>query len=129
MSGISLHQCIGRPFGFSLFVCFVFAFVCLRFCFCFLFLLFSYNYYYYHFYPHAFPHFAVSLGFIKEVPATSCREIIASEGASAVSGNYWLDSIKPGQVTLVSCDMRTGGEFLSGICGLRHSYLLLSRRR
>ncbi|XP_015760282.1 PREDICTED: pancreatic secretory granule membrane major glycoprotein GP2-like isoform X2 [Acropora digitifera] len=50
----------------------------------------------------------VSLGFIKEVPATSCREIIASEGASAVSGNYWLDSIKPGHVTLVSCDMRTG---------------------
>ena len=79
--------------------------------------------------PDAFCHFAVSLGFIKDVPATSCREIIASEGASAVSGNYWLDSIKPGQVTLVSCDMRTGGEFLSGICGLRHSYLLLSRRR
>ena len=129
MYGISLHQCIGRQFGFSLFVCFVFAFVCLRFCFCFLFLLFSYKYYYYHFYPHAFRHFAVSLGFIKEVPATSCREIKASEGASAVSGNYWLDSIKPGQVTLVSCDMRTGGEFLSGICGLRHSYLLLSRRR
>ncbi|XP_044181690.1 uncharacterized protein LOC114949976 [Acropora millepora] len=50
----------------------------------------------------------VSLGFIKEVPATSCREIKASEGVSAVSGNYWLDSIKPGQVTLVSCDMHTG---------------------
>ena len=63
--------------------------------------------------PHAFSHFTVSLGFIKEVPATSCREIKASEGASAVSGNYWLDSITPGQVTLVSCDMRTGGEFLS----------------
>ncbi|KAK2548955.1 Uromodulin [Acropora cervicornis] len=59
----------------------------------------------------------VSLGFIKEVPATSCREIKASEGASAVSGNYWLDSIKPGQVTLVSCDMRTGDidECASGI--------------
>ena len=70
--------------------------------------------------PHAFPHFAVSLGFIKEVPATSCLEIKASEGASAVSGNYWLDSIKPGQVTLVSCDMHTGGEILSGICEPRH---------
>ncbi|XP_044181280.1 uromodulin-like [Acropora millepora] len=59
----------------------------------------------------------VSLGFIKEVPATSCREIKASEGASAVSGNYWLDSITPGQVTLVSCDMRTGDidECASGI--------------
>ncbi|XP_015757527.1 PREDICTED: uncharacterized protein LOC107336940 [Acropora digitifera] len=54
----------------------------------------------------------VSLGFIKEVPATSCREIKASDGASAVNGNYWLDSIEPGQVTLVYCDMRTGGEFL-----------------
>ena len=70
--------------------------------------------------PHAFRDFAVSLGFIKEVPATSCLEIKASEGARAVSGNYWLDSIKLGQVTLVSCDMRTGGEFLSGICELRH---------
>ncbi|XP_067047545.1 pro-epidermal growth factor-like [Acropora muricata] len=59
----------------------------------------------------------VSLGFIKEVPATSCREIKASERDSAVSGNYWLDSIKPGQVTLVFCDMRTGDidECASGI--------------
>ncbi|XP_067047506.1 uromodulin-like [Acropora muricata] len=59
----------------------------------------------------------VSLDFIKEVPATSCQEIKASEGASAVSGNYWLDSIKPGQVILVSCDMRTGDidECASGI--------------
>ncbi|XP_044181282.1 uromodulin-like isoform X1 [Acropora millepora] len=63
------------------------------------------------------PRERVSLGFIKEVPATSCLEIKASEGASAVSGNYWLDSIKPGQVTLVSCDMRTGDidECASGI--------------
>ncbi|XP_015757520.1 PREDICTED: uromodulin-like isoform X3 [Acropora digitifera] len=59
----------------------------------------------------------VSLGFIKELPATSCREIKASERDSAVSGNYWLDSIKPGQVTLVFCDMRTGDidECASGI--------------
>ena len=64
---------------------------------------------------------AVFLGFIKELPATSCREIKASERDSAVSGNYWLDSIKPGQVTLVFCDMRTGGEFLSNISELRDS--------
>ncbi|XP_074607299.1 uncharacterized protein LOC141860171 isoform X2 [Acropora palmata] len=48
----------------------------------------------------------VPLGSIQEVPAASCREIKASEGTSAVSGNYWLDSIKPGQFTLVFCDMR-----------------------
>ncbi|XP_067047504.1 uncharacterized protein [Acropora muricata] len=61
--------------------------------------------------------FKFSLGSIKDVPATSCLEIKASEGASAVSDNYWLDSIKPGQVTLVSCDMRTGDidECASGI--------------
>ncbi|XP_015757537.1 PREDICTED: pancreatic secretory granule membrane major glycoprotein GP2-like [Acropora digitifera] len=50
----------------------------------------------------------VPLGSIQEVPAASCQEIKASEGTSAVSGNYWLDSIKPGEVTLVSCDMRIG---------------------
>ena len=61
--------------------------------------------------PHAFCHLAVPLGAIKEVPATSCLEIKASEGTSAVSGNYWLDSVKPGQVTLVFCDMRPEGEF------------------
>ena len=53
--------------------------------------------------------FAVPLGSIQEVPAASCQEIKASEGTSAVSGNYWLHSIKPGEVTLVSCDMRIGG--------------------
>ncbi|KAK2548976.1 Uromodulin [Acropora cervicornis] len=50
----------------------------------------------------------VPLGSIQAVPAASCQEIKASEGTSAVSGNYWLDSIKSGQVTLVSCDIRTG---------------------
>ncbi|XP_044181688.1 fibulin-1-like [Acropora millepora] len=59
----------------------------------------------------------VPLGSIQEVPAASCQEIKASEGTSAVSGNYWLDSIKPGQVTLVSCDIGTGDidECASGI--------------
>ncbi|XP_074607258.1 uromodulin-like [Acropora palmata] len=59
----------------------------------------------------------VPLGSIQEVPAASCQEIKASEGTSAVSGNYWLDSIKPGQITLVSCDMRIGDidECASGI--------------
>ncbi|XP_015757477.1 PREDICTED: uromodulin-like [Acropora digitifera] len=50
----------------------------------------------------------VPLGSIQEVPAASCQEIKASEGTNAVSGNYWLNSIKPGEVTLVSCDMRIG---------------------
>ena len=45
----------------------------------------------------------------------SCQEIKASEGTSAVNGNYWLYSIKPGQVVLVSCDMRTGGELYGGV--------------
>ena len=71
---------------------------------------FSFSICYINLYP--FCHCTVSLGFIKEVPATSCREIKASEGASAVNGNYWLDSIEPGKVTLVYCDMRTGGELL-----------------
>ena len=62
-------------------------------------------------YRHVVCHFAVPLGSIEEVPAASCQEIKASEGASVVSGNYWLDSIKPDQVTLVFCDMHTGGEF------------------
>ena len=53
--------------------------------------------------------FAVPLGSIQEVPAASCQEIKASEGTNAVSGNYWLESIKTGEVTLVSCDMRIGG--------------------
>ncbi|XP_044181329.1 uncharacterized protein LOC114949977 [Acropora millepora] len=48
----------------------------------------------------------VPLGSIQEVPAASCQEIKAIEGTSAVSGNYWLDSIKSGEVTLASCDMR-----------------------
>ncbi|XP_068716609.1 uromodulin-like [Montipora foliosa] len=51
----------------------------------------------------------VPLGSIKEVPAESCAEIKASEGDSVVvSGNYWLDSIKPGQAVLVPCNMSTG---------------------
>ena len=100
----------------ALLVCFVCAFVCFSISVLLLFSLSSSSLsFFYHFVmqnPHAFRHFLVSLGFIKELPATSCLEVKASEGASAVSGNYWLDSIKPGQVTLVSCDMRTGGEFL-----------------
>ena len=63
-------------------------------------------------YLHLVCHFAVPLGSIQEVPATSCQEIKASEGASAVSGNYWLDSIKPSQVILVFCELRIAGEVL-----------------
>ena len=49
--------------------------------------------------------FLVLLGSVPELPAESCAEIRASEGEDAVSGNYWLDSIKPGEVALVRCDM------------------------
>ncbi|XP_029182787.2 uromodulin-like isoform X2 [Acropora millepora] len=50
----------------------------------------------------------VSLGSLQEVPAASCKEIKASEGTGAVSGNYWLDSIKADLAVLVPCDMGTG---------------------
>ena len=39
------------------------------------------------------------------LPAESCAEIRASEGEDAVSGNYWFDSIKPGEEVLAHCDM------------------------
>ena len=45
------------------------------------------------------------------MPGESCAEIKASEGDSVVvSGNYWLDSIKPGQAVSVPCNMLTGGK-------------------
>jgi len=47
----------------------------------------------------------VPLGSVPEFPAESCAEIKASEGEDAVSGNYWFDSIKPGEVVLARCDM------------------------
>ena len=42
----------------------------------------------------------------------NCQEIKASEGTSAVSSNYWLDSIEADLAVLVPCDMRTGSVFL-----------------
>ena len=54
--------------------------------------------------------FIVPLGSIPELPAKSCKEIKASEGAQAVSGKYWFDSIKPGKTSLADCDMNTEGE-------------------
>ena len=47
----------------------------------------------------------VPLGSVPELPAESCAEISASEGEDAVSGNYWFDSIKPGEVVQARCDM------------------------
>ena len=47
------------------------------------------------------------LGSIPELPADSCREIKASEGGQAVSGNYWLDLEKNGNPLKVYCDMTT----------------------
>ncbi|XP_078379648.1 uncharacterized protein LOC144662661 [Oculina patagonica] len=47
----------------------------------------------------------VPLGSIPELPADSCTEIMASEGAQTVSGNYWLDSTRSGNSILARCDM------------------------
>ena len=44
------------------------------------------------------------------MPAGSCAEIKASEGENAVSGDYWLDSIKPSQVVQAPCNMSTEGK-------------------
>ena len=49
--------------------------------------------------------FLVPLGSVPELPAESCAEIRASEGEDVVSGNYWFDSVKPGEVVLARCDM------------------------
>ena len=56
---------------------------------------------------HSFP---VPLASIPELPADSCKEIKASEGGQAVSGNYWLDSTRSGNSILAFCDMNTGGK-------------------
>lgn len=54
--------------------------------------------------------FLAALGSIAELPAVSCAEIKASEGEDAVSGNYWLSSIKSGEVVLAPCNMTTEGK-------------------
>ena len=54
--------------------------------------------------------FPVPLGSIPELPADSCGEIKASEGAQAVSGNFWLDPTRSGNSILVRCDMETGSK-------------------
>ena len=59
--------------------------------------------------------FSVPLGSVPELPAESCREIRASEGENAVSGNYWFDSIKPGEVVLARCDMSKQGKSTFGV--------------
>ncbi len=52
----------------------------------------------------------VPLGSIPELPADSCREIKASEGEQAVSGNfYYLDPEKNGNPLKVYCDMTADG--------------------
>ena len=49
----------------------------------------------------------MALGSIQELPADSCTEIEASEGARTVSGNYWLDPTRTGNSILSHCDMTT----------------------
>ena len=57
-----------------------------------------------------FTSIAVPLGSIRELPAESCKEIKASEGEKAVSGNnYWMDSTRSGNSILAGCDMKTEG--------------------
>ena len=50
------------------------------------------------------------LGSIPELPAETCKEIKASEGGQAVSGQYWFDSIIPGETVLAHCDMKKEGK-------------------
>ena len=46
------------------------------------------------------------------MPAESCKEIKASEGGKAVSGNnYWMDSTRSGNSILAGCDMKTEGSY------------------
>ena len=59
--------------------------------------------------------FLVPLGSVPELPAESCAEIRSSEGEDAVSGNYWFDSIKPGDVVLARCDMSKLGKSTFGV--------------
>ena len=50
------------------------------------------------------------LGSIAELPAETCKEIKASDEGQAVSGEYWFDSIIPGQTVLAHCDMKKEGK-------------------
>ena len=61
-------------------------------------------------------YFPVPLGSIPELPADSCGEIKASEGAQAVSGNYWLDYARSGNSILAHCDMKTESENNKHLC-------------
>ena len=54
--------------------------------------------------------FTVLLGSIPEMPAKSCKEIKASAGERAVSGEYWLDSVVPWKTVAINCNMETVGE-------------------
>ena len=56
--------------------------------------------------------FTVPLGSIPEIPAETCKEIKASEFGQAVSGDYWFDSVLPGKIILLPCNMETEGQWL-----------------
>ena len=56
--------------------------------------------------------FVVPLGSIPEIPAETCKEIKASEFGQAVSGDYWFDSVLPGKIILLPCNMETEGQWL-----------------
>ncbi|XP_078382553.1 uncharacterized protein LOC144665226 isoform X4 [Oculina patagonica] len=50
--------------------------------------------------------YRVPLGSRRDLPAETCKEIKLSEGDQAVSGEYWFDSIIPGETVLAHCDMK-----------------------
>ena len=52
----------------------------------------------------------VPLGSIPELPAETCKEVKASE-EQAVSGKYWLYTIKESIPVLAHCNMETFGKF------------------
>lgn len=56
-----------------------------------------------------------SLGSIPELPAQSCKEIKASEGIEAVSGEYWFHSKKLEKPVLAYCDMEVEGNSLVNV--------------
>ena len=47
---------------------------------------------------------AVPLGSIKELPAESCNEIVASEGEQMADGKYWIYSEENSEVIEAYCE-------------------------
>ena len=63
------------------------------------------------------------LGSIPELPAETCKEIKASQEGQAVSGQYWFDSIIPGETILANCDMDKEGKLREKMRSLKHRWV------